>query len=565
MDARPAGRLRNLVTGFGLFTPAAGGWTTPRALAVVGAFAVVLFFANLGSARTITAHEAHIIQCAREMDAAGNWLVPRIAGETWLEKPPMPQWAASVGGAVRGRIDALAARFPAALCGLAGVLIFTALVSRLRGPTTAVLSGLVLASSYYTVIYSRLAESDIYLWVIVLAALALFARDHVASEPQPGWRSWSALGFFACLGLSQLTKGPLFGAAVILAPCAAWVALHRGRGWKWFVCPLGWLCTAAGLWWFVAVLFVHSEALDLWLYHTVGRMNADTAFNPQPVWHYFTTLPIQLLPWTFFVLPALPASFRRARRGPGSADRLLWVWFGAMFVMLSVASGKHHHYLIHALPPFAVWTAEALPWWRTRIARLWGSVWYRRVSTGLAAAVIVAVALTNETWAFGHRGPVPAWEVFLAGAIAITGGVLIGRACARGNGVRAAALLFGLVGAGFVYFNAVWLDRTDGYRAEYELFRRLDASLPPGEPVVIFGTEPTRVLLELTRPTVVVEKSPDELRAACAARPGCCVVTSAASDELVRATLRAERVDQVPRPRWKGDPRTHIVVYHTAP
>ena len=93
-------------------------------------------------------------------------------------------------------------------------------------------------------------------------------------------------------------------------------------------------------------------------------MNADTAFNPEPVWHYFTTLPIQLLPWTCFVLPALPASFRRACRESGSPDRFLWVWFGAMFVTLSVASGKHHHYLIHALPPFAVWTASALPWWR---------------------------------------------------------------------------------------------------------------------------------------------------------------------------------------------------------
>ncbi len=43
--------------------------------------------AGLGSLR-LTYHEAHVAQAAREMIAAGDWLVPILDGRPWLEKPP---------------------------------------------------------------------------------------------------------------------------------------------------------------------------------------------------------------------------------------------------------------------------------------------------------------------------------------------------------------------------------------------------------------------------------------------------------------------------------------------
>lgn len=561
LPARVADRLR------GFFTPreASGGrLTTGRALVVVAGFSLVLLFARLGSGREFTTHEAHIVENAREMNTTGDWLVPRIAGEPWLEKPPLPQWSIAASGLAFGGIDTFSARVPSALAGLAGVLAFAALAARFRGPTTGMLAGLVLASSYYLITYARLAESDVYLWAVVVGAMAVFARSHVKygsaeAAATLGWRSWAAFAFFVLVGVSQVVKGIFFGPALILAPVAAWLLIHRGDGWRWLVSPQGWACAAAvGFAWPVAVLAAHPEALDLWTVHTVGRLDSATAFNAKPAWYYLTTLPWQLMPWTLFVLPALPGSLRRAWREPGSLDRFLWVWFLSMFALLSAPGGKHHHYLIHALPPFALWTAEALPWWRDRVASLWSNVWCR-----LGAAGLIAAGVAGATRLVGEKYALPVWEPFAVAGVVILGGALAGRSCVRRSDVAAAASLFAVVAAGLLYATGVWIGRNDGCRPDADLLRRVNDHTRPGEAVVIFRHEPSRPLLYIDRPTVVAD-TPDELRAACAERPGCHVVTTELSEPVVRELLRGERVDETPGPRKPGDPGTRLVVFRTA-
>jgi hypothetical protein len=142
--------------------------------------------------------------------------------------------------------------------------------------------------------------------------------------------------------------------------------------------------------------------------------------------------------------------------------------------------------------------------------------------------------------------------------------VVVARACRRGNDRLAAAALFATVGGTLVYANAVWLDRTDLYRPDAELVGRLNARTAPGEEVVILAEDPARLLIDLDRPAVVVTTA-DGLRAACAARPGCHVLTVLAFDGVVREAVPAEEVDRTPRPRWPNDPTaTWLVVYRTA-
>jgi 4-amino-4-deoxy-L-arabinose transferase-like glycosyltransferase len=357
-----------------------------------------------------------------------------------------------------------------------------------------------------------------------------------------------------------LAKGLLFGAVMVLAPVGVWLAVHQFRGGRWLVSPVGWVvCVVVAAAWPVALLQQHPDALALWEHHTLGRLDPATAFNPKPAWYYLTTLPWQLLPWTLVMLPAVPVSLRRAWCEPHSADRWLWVWFVTLFVVLSAARGKHHHYLIYALPPAAVWAADALGWWRDRAAWLWGKAVWRWGATALTVVGIVAGALVA-----GRLGRVPGWEVAAVGAAVLVGMVLIGRACRRGNDRLAAAALFATVGGLLVYANAVWLDRTDLYRADAELVGRLNARTAPGEEVVIFTRDPARLLIDLERPAVLV-KTADELKAACATRPGCHVLTVLGFDARVRAAVPAAEVDRTPRPRWANDPaETWLVVYRTA-
>src|SRR5713101_795296 len=117
------------------------GW---RRTLLLLAFSGSLLGWHLGSARTLTYHEALLVQGAVEMLHSGQWLVPTLGDEPWLEKPPLAHWAITALGAVCGDITEGLARLPSCLCGLLGVLLLASLAARKRGPDFGLLVGLVL-------------------------------------------------------------------------------------------------------------------------------------------------------------------------------------------------------------------------------------------------------------------------------------------------------------------------------------------------------------------------------------------------------------------------------------
>src|SRR4029079_16653155 len=92
------------------------------------------------------------------------------------------------------------------------------------GSAVGLLTGLIQASTVYTITYARLAEADIYLWSVVMGCIYLFAIEQVGPAPrQP--RTWRRLLFWVLIGLTQYAKGPLFGAVMALVPCVLFTAL----------------------------------------------------------------------------------------------------------------------------------------------------------------------------------------------------------------------------------------------------------------------------------------------------------------------------------------------------
>jgi 4-amino-4-deoxy-L-arabinose transferase-like glycosyltransferase len=473
------------------------------------AFAASLLLWNLGGARTLSFHESLVAAGAKEMLARGDWLVPRIGGEPWLEKPPLPQWLVALSGAltgaVRGDLDGFGARLPAVLCGLLGVWLVADLVRAKCGRTLGILTGFVQASMVYFVTYARLAESDIFLWLITLGCFRILAARWVEPIEPPRWHN-SRLMFFTLLGLTQLTKGPLFGAVLVLVPCGVFLALRRGEedaasARRWLLYPPGvLLALAIGVAWPACILALYPEAGSLWLTHTVGRIHAPTTINPEPPWYYLGTIPWQILPWTLCVLPALGPSWRRAVRAAGGAsslDRLLWIWFLVPLGMLSLPSGKHHHYLIHALPPCAVWGARGLFACRRGLAWLTArpAAWLGVLAALGGAAGAAAPALTAYFGADIARELLGMAAVVLGwlGALAL----LARRARFRGFGLG----LFTGVWLGCAYLHTHWLPWTDNYREETHLMRRFVERAPPGTPLAVMGMNPCRALFYTERPT----------------------------------------------------------------
>src|SRR5580698_5812952 len=61
-------------------------------LAKIAVFSLMLFLIVPICNRTLTGHESVQPQTSREMYQGGDWIVPTMGGDPWLERPPIPSW-----------------------------------------------------------------------------------------------------------------------------------------------------------------------------------------------------------------------------------------------------------------------------------------------------------------------------------------------------------------------------------------------------------------------------------------------------------------------------------------
>src|SRR5574340_1267919 len=81
----------------------------PRATAVLLALVLALLAFRLGAMPLLGPDEPRYARVAVEMHRSGEWVTPTLAGEPWLEKPPLYYWLAGAAFSVLGETE-LAAR-----------------------------------------------------------------------------------------------------------------------------------------------------------------------------------------------------------------------------------------------------------------------------------------------------------------------------------------------------------------------------------------------------------------------------------------------------------------------
>lgn len=347
--------------------------------AVLLAALVICYLAGLGLRPLVAPDEFRYAEIAREMLASGDWVVPRLDGALYFEKPVFGYWLTALSLRAFGH-DAFAVRLPFALATLAAAACVFGLVRRF-GPggrwALAAAAGFLSSAGVLAIGTTAVLDGLFALWVS--ASLAAF---FTASE-QPAGRArqiWLALAGVAC-GAGFLTKGFL---AVVIPVCVAvpYLVWSKRSG---DMLRLAWTPLIAAL---VTVapwsLAIASADGDFWPHFFVDehwrRFTAGShAQHPQPFWYFLPVVLVGALPWT----PLIPAICRAPIRRP--LERFAICWLVAPLLLLSASSGKLATYALPCAAPLFIWmacAAAALP--TERLAQS-----LRRVAYGVGALAAV--------------------------------------------------------------------------------------------------------------------------------------------------------------------------------
>jgi 4-amino-4-deoxy-L-arabinose transferase-like glycosyltransferase len=172
------------------------------------------------------------IEVAHQMQLSGDWIVPRLAGEPWLEDPPFYHWlalaCASVFGGLLGFHNAVRIASGAAMLAALWFLYLAARHSSPPGSDKATRRGagasaaLLLLGSVGLIMHAHEAVPDLAALAGGCAALAFL----YVSKSKP-LRAGAAFG--AALGVAFLSAGPLLPLAVGLPAVAAHLACAEWR------------------------------------------------------------------------------------------------------------------------------------------------------------------------------------------------------------------------------------------------------------------------------------------------------------------------------------------------
>src|SRR4051812_26934037 len=119
------------------------GGRSARPLLAAALLAAVVSFAPIASHSLWTPDEPTGAGVGRAMLASGDYLVPRLGGQPFLEKPPLYWWVQVAGYRLLGVRD-WTARLPSALFAVAGLLAAYGLGRRVGGPAVGLATVAVL-------------------------------------------------------------------------------------------------------------------------------------------------------------------------------------------------------------------------------------------------------------------------------------------------------------------------------------------------------------------------------------------------------------------------------------
>ncbi len=318
---------------------------------------LALYIIPLGARPLVIPDETRYAEIPREMLATGDWIVPRLDGMRYFEKPVLGYWLNAISISLLGE-NTFAVRLPSALAVGAAALLIFGLLRRYGIAQGEALLGAAVFLTCFEVF-------GIGVFCVLDSVFSFFATATIISfycawkEPAAGKTKFLILAGISC-GLAFLTKGfvALVLPAAIIVPFLIWQR-HTQGVWKLLGLPLAVALLLALPW----CLAIHFEEKDFWHYffwieHVDRFLSPNAEQHTEPFWFYLPFLIGGALPWVS-LLPCAITGLKRL----GSQDsliRLAICWLIFPFLFFSISRGKLGTYILPCFPPLAILIIKGL-------------------------------------------------------------------------------------------------------------------------------------------------------------------------------------------------------------
>ncbi len=489
---------------------------------------------GVGSYPLLDPDEGRNAEVAREMAASNDYVLPRLNGVPYVDKPVLYFAAGALTMELLGPTPG-AARLPSLLFTIATIALVAWFAHRTLGRDAAWVAALATAATPFTLAYARTVIFDSALTFFAVAAIVAFyvaaqaatARhpDEIVSPPgsrtaDSGWRggggedsaaAWCAAAW-AAMGLGVLTKGPIALALPLLValPYVAW-----RRAWRALADPVAVLLFAAIV---LPWLFAVSREVPGFLQYalvteTAARLTTDALGRSGPLWYFLVILPAAALPWSAVALGAAHTLGRSVgatgRRLTTPRDPLvvyLALWIVMPLVFFTLSQSKRPQYILPLMPAVGLFVAAT---WRRAANRLPGVRAAAVTLAGLGAAFLIGDRaipdLVPATPAVAAAIPATARAL---GVVCLAAGIAAWLA-ARTAPVALLALSLPVAAIPFVSLSLMREIGRD--RSAVEIAAAVEAAAAPGTEVIGVRAFPPSLPFYLRRPIVLASADGSEL------------------------------------------------------
>jgi 4-amino-4-deoxy-L-arabinose transferase-like glycosyltransferase len=286
-----------------------------------------------------------------QMILRNDYLHPFIYNGPYYDKPLLSYWLILACAKAIGNLNEWALRLPSALASIIAVYCTYSIGQTLINRSTGLMAGWLLITLFFFDTWGRIASAD----MLNVAGITLAILWYIKHKDDPHFFNY--LIFFIITAITCLCKGL---AGIVLPLLAVAPDLFSQQGWKkhrHFSLLIAGLC---GVIIYLLPFFMSAYFGDQTLKSSglieVFQENVKRFISPfdhaASFYAYFTYLPVYLLPWLVFFIPALFYNLWKWKELHANQRYLTQV--AILFLLFFSLSGSKRGYYILPMLPFAV-------------------------------------------------------------------------------------------------------------------------------------------------------------------------------------------------------------------